>query len=407
MEFNHYSVLLQECIDALNIDPNGIYVDGTLGGGGHSAEILRRLNGTGHLYGIDRDNDALAAATERLGAAGNFTAVKGNFHDVKALLAARGVTKIDGMMIDLGVSSYQLDTAERGFSYHADAPLDMRILLNTESKDFHFEGLNIECVHSSAATYGERMTDALRRVKTEYTLLMLDDFFLREPVKMDRLHDLVRWMDADRDIVYFSSDITEALYDWEVDRYPGYRRLPVGNRYTLNMQAAVWRTDKFAEYWNHKVSPWDWEERCNVLTAAHPKDKFYCVLNEEARFLNYGYHKGQWMGICHGKWVEHDVVPFFAKEGIEIDYAKRGFVDLAHRPASLQKETARSERYDLVRRCLGAGYLLPYFLFCRRCNLYSKKNHCAVDEDYFHYLQRKADLQSQTGKKCLFGPMQR
>ncbi len=125
-----------------------------------------------------------------------------------------------------------------------------------------FEGLNIECVHSSAATYGERMTDALRRVKTEYTLLMLDDFFL-EPVKMDRLHDLVRWMDADRDIVYFSSDITEALYDWEVDRYPGYRRLPVGNRYTLNMQAAVWRTDKFAEYWNHKVSPWDWEERCN------------------------------------------------------------------------------------------------------------------------------------------------
>ena len=287
------------------------------------------------------------------------------------------------------------------------APLDMRILLNTESQDFHFEGLNIECVHSSAATYGERMTDALRRVKTEYTLLMLDDFFLREPVKMDRLHDLVRWMDADRDIVYFSSDITEALYDWEVDRYPGYRRLPVGNRYTLNMQAAVWRTDKFAEYWNHKVSPWDWEERCNVLTAAHPKDKFYCVLNEEARFLNYGYHKGQWMGICHGKWVEHDVVPFFAKEGIEIDYAKRGFVELAHRPASLQKETARSERYDLVRRCLGAGYLLPYFLFCRRCNLYSKKNHCAVDEDYFHYLQRKADLQSQTGKKCLFGPMQR
>ena len=283
----------------------------------------------------------------------------------------------------------------------------MRILLNTESKDFRFEGLNIECVHSSAATYGERMTDALRRVKTEYTLLMLDDFFLREPVKMDRLHDLVRWMDADRDIVNFSSDITEALYDWEVDRYPGYRRLPVGNRYTLNMQAAVWRTDKFAEYWNHKVSPWDWEERCNVLTAAHPKDKFYCVLNEEARFLNYGYHKGQWMGICHGKWVEHDVVPFFAKEGIEIDYAKRGFVDLAHRPASLQKETARSERYDLVRRCLGAGYLLPYFLFCRRCNLYSKKNQCAVDEDYFHYLQRKADLQSQTGKKCLFGPMQR
>lgn len=241
------------------------------------------------------------------------------------------------------------------------APLDMRILLNTESKDFRFEGLNIECVHSSAATYGERMTDALRRVKTEYTLLMLDDFFLREPVKMDRLHDLVRWMDADRDIVYFSSDITEALYDWEVDRYPGYRRLPVGNRYTLNMQAAVWRTDKFAEYWNHKVSPWDWEERCNVLTAAHPKDKFYCVLNEEARFLNYGYHKGQWMGICHGKWVEHDVVPFFAKEGIEIDYAKRGFVDLAHRPASLQKKPPAASGTTLCAAAWGRGICCRIF----------------------------------------------
>ena len=127
MSFNHVSVMLCETVDLLNVREGGVYVDGTLGGGGHSAEILRRLGGTGHLYGIDRDADALAAATQRLGGAGNFTAVKGNFHDVKALLAGQGVTSIDGMMVDLGVSSYQLDTAERGFSYHADAPLDMRM----------------------------------------------------------------------------------------------------------------------------------------------------------------------------------------------------------------------------------------------------------------------------------------
>ena len=126
-EFNHVSVMLEETVDLLAVREGGVYVDGTLGGGGHSAEILRRLGGTGHLYGIDRDSDALAAATARLGGAGNFTAIKGNFHDVKALLAERGVTRIDGMMVDLGVSSYQLDTAERGFSYHADAPLDMRM----------------------------------------------------------------------------------------------------------------------------------------------------------------------------------------------------------------------------------------------------------------------------------------
>ena len=127
MSFNHVSVMLGPTVDLLGVREGGVYVDGTLGGGGHSAEILRRLNGTGHLYGIDRDNDALAAATARLGGAGNFTPIKGNFHDVRALLEAQGVSQIDGMMIDLGVSSYQLDTAERGFSYHADAPLDMRL----------------------------------------------------------------------------------------------------------------------------------------------------------------------------------------------------------------------------------------------------------------------------------------
>ena len=127
MSFEHVSVMLHETVDLLGVREGGVYVDGTLGGGGHSAEILRRLGGTGHLYGIDRDGDALAAATARLSGAGNFTAIRGNFHDVRALLAQQGVEQIDGMMVDLGVSSYHLDTAERGFSYHADAPLDMRM----------------------------------------------------------------------------------------------------------------------------------------------------------------------------------------------------------------------------------------------------------------------------------------
>ena len=408
----HLPVLLDDCVNlmapALEHE-NAIAVDCTLGLAGHSIAFLKAAP-QARLIGIDRDSEALGLATERMereGLADRFIPVHAAFDQLDQVLADQDIERVDAVFMDLGLSSLQIDETDRGFSYSHDAPLDMRILLNTESKDFHFEGLNIECVHSSAATYGERMTDALRRVKTEYTLLMLDDFFLREPVKMDRLHDLVRWMDADRDIVYFSSDITEALYDWEVDRYPGYRRLPVGNRYTLNMQAAVWRTDKFAEYWNHKVSPWDWEERCNVLTAAHPRDKFYCVTREDARFLDYGYHGGQWMGICHGQWVESDVVPLFEKEGIEVDFSKRGFIDLENRPASLNKSADRAERYARVRACLGTAYLLPYFVFCRRCNLYSKQNHCAVDEDYFHYLQRKADLQNKTGKKIWFGPMQR
>ena len=125
MEFNHKSVLLWECIDALNIKPEGIYVDGTAGGAGHSSEIARKLNG-GRLYALDRDPDAVAIASERLK---NLPAevIKSNFSNMKEVLAERGVEKVDGILLDLGVSSYQLDTAERGFSYHKDAPLDMRM----------------------------------------------------------------------------------------------------------------------------------------------------------------------------------------------------------------------------------------------------------------------------------------
>lgn len=127
MEFKHVSVLFYETIDLLDVRSGGIYADGTLGGGGHSSLILARCAPAGHLYGIDRDEDALAAATKRLGDSPCFTPVHGNFHDVKMLLDSQGVKQLDGMVLDLGVSSYQLDNPDRGFSYHADAPLDMRM----------------------------------------------------------------------------------------------------------------------------------------------------------------------------------------------------------------------------------------------------------------------------------------
>lgn len=129
MEFHHLPVLLEECLAGLNIRPDGSYLDCTLGGAGHSGEILKRLNG-GHLLGIDRDADAIAAATarlEELNPRAEFTAIRGNFHDARALLAAQGVRQVDGVLADLGVSSHQLDCRERGFSYHDNALLDMRM----------------------------------------------------------------------------------------------------------------------------------------------------------------------------------------------------------------------------------------------------------------------------------------
>ena len=128
INFSHRSVLLDECIEALNIKPDGIYVDGTAGGGGHSLEIVKRLTEGGRLIAIDRDDAAIAAATERLkDYADRVTFVRNNFSSVKEVCEMLGIERIDGILMDLGVSSYQLDTPERGFTHNTDAPLDMRM----------------------------------------------------------------------------------------------------------------------------------------------------------------------------------------------------------------------------------------------------------------------------------------
>ncbi len=143
MDFFHKSVMLNECIELLDIKPDGVYVDGTAGGAGHSVQIAKRLNENGLLIALDRDPDAIAAATERLKDY-NARVIKTNFSEIKKVLNSLNIEKIDGLLLDLGVSSHQLDVGERGFSYNADAPLDMRMskegisakdIVNTYSKD--------------------------------------------------------------------------------------------------------------------------------------------------------------------------------------------------------------------------------------------------------------------------------
>lgn len=128
MDFRHKSVLLKETISGLRLKPDGIYVDGTLGGGGHAYEICRQLGNKGSFIGIDQDADAIEAARVRLSDFGeSVTIIRSNYCDMKSVLQGIGINKADGIVLDLGVSSYQLDTAERGFSYTKDAPLDMRM----------------------------------------------------------------------------------------------------------------------------------------------------------------------------------------------------------------------------------------------------------------------------------------
>ena len=128
MNFRHQSVLLEETIDNLNIQPDGIYVDGTLGGGGHAFQVCSRLGEKGHFIGIDQDAAAIEAAGERLRPFGDkVTIVRSNYSDMKQVLSGLGIFRVNGIVLDLGVSSYQLDTAERGFSYRENALLDMRM----------------------------------------------------------------------------------------------------------------------------------------------------------------------------------------------------------------------------------------------------------------------------------------
>lgn len=127
MEFVHKSVLLEESIEALNIKPDGIYVDGTAGGGGHSFHIAKKLSDSGRLIAIDQDPDAIEAAGKRLAQFDNVTIVRSNFSNIKGVLMSLGIPSVDGVLLDIGVSSWQLDSPERGFSYHYDAPLDMRM----------------------------------------------------------------------------------------------------------------------------------------------------------------------------------------------------------------------------------------------------------------------------------------
>ena len=154
MEFSHVPVLLQETIDGLDIKQNGIYVDCTAGGGGHSIEILKRLT-SGRLISIDQDPDAISTLTEKFKKNENSIIVKGNFGNMKDLLELRGVGRIDGALFDIGVSSHQLDTASRGFSFHEDAPLDMRMSQSGVSAEELVNTLPFEELRRIIFEYGE------------------------------------------------------------------------------------------------------------------------------------------------------------------------------------------------------------------------------------------------------------
>lgn len=230
MEFNHVSVLLWECINALDIKPDGVYVDGTMGGAGHSSEIVKRLSDKGTLIGIDQDTDALKASKQRLHNYNNVIYVHNNFTNIEAVLEELNIDKIDGMLMDLGVSSYQLDEAERGFSYMKDAPLDMRM-----NREKEFSAYNVvndfseEELYKIIKNYGEekfakRIAKFIveRRIEKpiETTLELVDIIKDAIPAKARREgpHPAKRTFQAIRIAVNAELDIIEKAIEDGVNR---------------------------------------------------------------------------------------------------------------------------------------------------------------------------------------------
>ena len=193
MEFSHKSVLLNETIEALDIKPDGIYVDGTVGGAGHSLEIAKRLT-AGHLYALDRDPDAVKTASDRLKGY-PATVIESNFSEMDTALEEQGISSADGILLDLGVSSYQLDNAERGFSYRQDAPLDMRMSKIGVSAADIINGYTAEQLERIFREYGEekfsykianRIVNEREKKPITTTLELADLIALAVPAKMRR-----------------------------------------------------------------------------------------------------------------------------------------------------------------------------------------------------------------------------
>lgn len=266
----------------------------------------------------------------------------------------------------------------------------VQILLNTESKTFSMEGLEIHCIHPPRGTqYGGRILCALDSVKTEYVLMMLDDFFLRRPLNAEHIGKLLDWMDADPQIACFNSEKVNCYAPWEKDRYPGYTRIPPANSYACNMQAAVWRTDKLKKYWRPRVSPWEWEEYCSLLTARFTEDKLYCRTENGQNWIDYGHNTtGDLWAVVRGKWIISDVKALFEREHIAVDFSQRGIYLDSEMKAVSSGETKRGAYISRIARCLGMSSVCAYISY--RLRRMTCMNSQEQRLEFLEYIQEKA-----------------
>lgn len=261
-----------------------------------------------------------------------------------------------------------------------------RIILNTETKQYEYNGLNIECFSfykDSKVNYGERIIRHLEEIITPYTLILLDDFFIRESVDDKKIAEIVSWLDADESIATFNFDAVRDIYNIK-SQYSGFVERGRIAPYKLNLQAGIWRTDCLKKLWRKNDSPWTWELYGNSRTF-EDRYKYYCLESLDNSPIEYGKGYDAW-SVFRGKWCD-DIPPLFEKENILIDFSKRGF----YSPEEKQKSIMGNNLFDIFITAL-LGFKNKYFIFwfvvefCRYITI--KCNKEFKYEDYTEFINK-------------------
>lgn len=212
--------------------------------------------------------------------------------------------------------------------YWANCPY--QIILNTESAKFEYNGLDIICLQKfsgKVVPYGERMITHIQEIKTPFTLVMMDDFFIRDNVDEKKIQQVIEWLRNDRRAVVFSFQAIKDEMNAPSEKYNNFTKRPIVGEYKYNFQAAVWKTDYLLKSWKKHETPWEWETIANFRSFVDKYD-FYCLVDDRDTPINYGFSNSG-MGIYRGKWVKESVVDLFRDNEINMDFSKRGFYQLS------------------------------------------------------------------------------
>lgn len=274
--------------------------------------------------------------------------------------------------------------------YWPDCPCD--IVLNSETKSYSqslFNIIHFSDINAQGMKYGERMLENLKRIKTPYVLLLLDDFFIRCSVDSKKIEEILHWMKANNNIAVFSFANVEDELNIPSKKYPGFDLRPSCGDYKLNLQAALWNRKKLIKYIRKHESPWDFETIGN-RRAFGSKDEFYVYSNERHSPIYYGKKPGLTWGIVRGKWYIEDVKPLFEKHGIIVDYSIRG----AYEPCENNQNRINKKSFKklwLNLKSSGILYYIRFYLW----RVYRKIMLCfgfPMPNNYITYLRDKQNL---------------